>query len=70
MSEEYFKREVAAFRRTLAEIRALPEHDHDCCCSGRLRIDRGLLVAEVICDGCGAVVANLETAGTHAPAPS
>jgi hypothetical protein len=35
------------------------QHDHEGHCSGRIRKERGKLLAEIVCEACGAVVKSL-----------
>jgi hypothetical protein len=45
------------------------DHSHDGRCSGRLRILAGVLVREIVCDDCGAVIQTLGPAGVYQIAP-
>jgi hypothetical protein len=44
-------------------------HNHDGRCSGRLRIVAGVLLREIVCDDCGAIVQTLGLAGVYPAAP-
>jgi hypothetical protein len=40
-------------------------HTHDGRCSGRLRIIARVLLGEIVCDDCGAVVQTLGSSGPY-----
>jgi hypothetical protein len=46
------------------------DHDHDGRCSARLRILAGVLVREIVCDDCGAVIQTLGSSGTYQLTPT
>lgn len=60
----------AAMPQTRGGIMDPRDHDHDGRCTGRLRIVAGVLMREIICDDCGAVVQTLGSAGPYQLTPT